>query len=893
MPMNTKSFSVILVLLALLQHPSRLQAQSSGAQITTNSSDETWGIRQSTACRGKILWVDGDGTVVLYDGVRTNAIQAQGTLGAVDDIVFALGSGSTPGSVIAVWRRGTDSGWVSMDGAPSVPVTAANPINPDQPLNAEGVAVGDGCVFMVLQAAAGNQTVKHVFQVDPATGIATNLTGNAVVPGMEGRLSTSGCQTAWPFLDNTNQVFQLHFYDGAALRVIDTNILGNPHLSKGRIVYAKKMDGVSQIFLYDSISPNPGPSQLTTDTVGTKSFPRTDGQHLAWLFTGDGSTNPEIILYDGLSLTSAETVLPAQFNEFREHPFQLHRGQFLWKDATGRLIYVVGGRPFVVELSPATSFGGNNCCIPWLADGYIAWIGSSQDGGMDREIFESTGAAPEDNQKPSPPLLVVVRLNGVDATVEWDQVLGATSYNLYVAPQPGITKNNYQSLAGGRKFSGVTSPSTITGLTNHTYYFVVTSVAGGVEGPESLPGTATLWNPAGNLTNISIYSVAAGLTNRTTAYAAGGKKVYKTSDGGSTWNALAGGIDGLDVRALAVDGPRIYAATRDFFGGPASQIWRSADAGLSWEAVVPDGGSPGELNKSLAIDPTAPATIYAGDFHLLSMTEPGDSFVIKSTDSGSAWSHLPDPTEPEGAEIRAYAIAISPSEHGTLYVGGSGTPNLVKSVDGGVTWTNVSMGSGYVNCLAIDPVHLDTVYAGNMNFTQVSQGLYKSIDGGRSWTRKNAGFPTPLPRINALLVDPVNPLYIHAATDTGYYFSSEGGDYWTAGNGGLNSPGARLIYSLTLTESRQLIPGTSSGLFVLDLSPFNLTWSSLNVAQFRNDLVLSWSQNAQGFVLEMTDTLASTTPWEVVTNAPAMADGNITVTLDIAGRARFYRLRKP
>ncbi|PYJ78572.1 MAG: hypothetical protein DME22_26780, partial [Verrucomicrobia bacterium] len=312
LPMNTKSFSVILVLLALLQHPSRLQAQSSGAQITTNSSDETWGIRQSTACRGKILWVDGDGTVVLYDGVRTNAIQAQGTLGAVDDIVFALGSGSTPGSVIAVWRRGTDSAWVSMDGTPSVSVAATNPIDPDQSLNAEGVAVGDGCVFMVLQAAAGNQTVKHVFRVDPATGIATNLTGNAVVPGMEGRLSTSGCQAAWPFLDNTNQVFQLHFYDGAALRVIDTNILGNPHLSKGRIVYAKKMDGVSQIFLYDSISPNPGPSQLTTDTVGTKSFPRTDGQHLAWLFTGDGSTNPEIILYDGLSLTSAETVLPAQ-----------------------------------------------------------------------------------------------------------------------------------------------------------------------------------------------------------------------------------------------------------------------------------------------------------------------------------------------------------------------------------------------------------------------------------------------------------------------------------------------------------------------------------------------------------------------------------------------------
>src|SRR5437870_3639802 len=81
-------------------------------------------------------------------------------------------------------------------------VVATNPIDPQQPLNPEGVAVADGSVFMILQAG----TFKHVFRVDPATGRGANLTGNASVPGAQGRLSTSAGQAVWPFFDNTNNI---------------------------------------------------------------------------------------------------------------------------------------------------------------------------------------------------------------------------------------------------------------------------------------------------------------------------------------------------------------------------------------------------------------------------------------------------------------------------------------------------------------------------------------------------------------------------------------------------------------------------------------------------------------------------------------------------------------
>lgn len=65
-------------------------------------------------------------------------------------------------------------------------------------------------------------------------------------------------------------------------------------------------------------------------------------------------------------------------------------------------------------------------------------------------------------------------------TVQWDEVPGATSYNLYWSTSPGVTALT------GTKIAGVLSPDIETGLTGGTsYYYVVTAVIGGIERPES------------------------------------------------------------------------------------------------------------------------------------------------------------------------------------------------------------------------------------------------------------------------------------------------------------------------------------------------------------------------------------------------------------------------
>ncbi|HEV8542795.1 MAG TPA: hypothetical protein VGR78_10425 [Verrucomicrobiae bacterium] len=774
-------------------------------------------------------------------------------------------------------------------------MTATNPIDPNQALNVEGVAAGDGAVFVILQAFAGGQAVKHVFQVDPATGVATNLTGNAPVPGAQGRLTTSNGQAAWPFCETTDGPAKLHFYDGANLRVIDTNISGNPHLARGRLVYLKPVSGVDQVFLYDSTQSNAAPVQLTTATTGTNSFPQTDGSHIAWLRTEAGSTNRQIALDGGFVLSTLDTA-PGEFNEWREHPFQLNQGQFLWSDLSSRLIYAVNARPSPVPLDPAISFSGNNCCIPWLADGRIALVGQSNDTGSDSEVFLFTGDNPAKNSAIAP-FLSVANTGPGEATALWDKIAPAASYNLYMALDPRVSSSNYTSIPGGQKFTNMTSPFVITNLTNHIYFFVVTWARDNFESAPSGVAAAAFWSLGGaasgstQLTN-SFFAVAADRTNGSVAYASGGTNIYKTTDSGSTWSPQAG-MAGRDVRALAVDGPRVFAAMRDFFGGSPSQIWRSSDAGGSWQSVVPDGGQIGEQNKSLAVDPVVPSTIYGGDFHLPAMNEPADSFLIKSTDAGDHWLHLPDPTIPEGAELRAYAIAINPSNNLTLYVGGTGTPNLVKSTDGGNSWTNVSPANGYVYSLAVDPLQPERVYAGLIDFSHQFGGLYNSTNGGATWQLKNMGLPSPPPRISSIIIDPILPGHVHLGTDAGYYFSFDAGEHWAAASGTLNTSQSQNIYSLALTEAHRLIAGTAGGLFVLDLSTINAVSPVLEIAREGMDTALSWPSSIVGFNLETTSNLSAPIQWTSVTNRITINDTKTTVLVQPVAAAQFYRLRKP
>jgi len=127
-------------------------------------------------------------------------------------------------------------------------------------------------------------------------------------------------------------------------------------------------------------------------------------------------------------------------------------------------------------------------------------------------------------------------------------------------------------------------------------------------------------------------------------------------------------------------------------------VFKSTNGGGSWSAV--NTGLTDTYGRALAIDPTTPATLYAG-------TEGG---VFKSTDGGGNWSAVNT-----GLPLYTsfYTLAIDPTTPATLYAGTSGG-GVFKSTNGGGSWSAVNTGltATYVRALAIHPTTPATLYAG-------------------------------------------------------------------------------------------------------------------------------------------------------------------------------------
>lgn len=165
--------------------------------------------------------------------------------------------------------------------------------------------------------------------------------------------------------------------------------------------------------------------------------------------------------------------------------------------------------------------------------------------------------------------------------------------------------------------------------------------------------------------------------------AADGGIVWRSDDGGSSWQPSSSQPDATGFNDLVVDeAGQLFAAT--FYEG----LWRSSNGGETWTRVLPELS----LFWKLAIGPSA---VYA---------TAEDGHLYRSRDGGNSWTRLvPPPTDSDedGASTQGVGVAVNPangdhllfSRYDTWHSADNGG-EVWESVDGGATWTAVSAGLG-------------------------------------------------------------------------------------------------------------------------------------------------------------------------------------------------------
>jgi photosystem II stability/assembly factor-like uncharacterized protein len=365
-------------------------------------------------------------------------------------------------------------------------------------------------------------------------------------------------------------------------------------------------------------------------------------------------------------------------------------------------------------------------------------------------------------------------------------------------PFAGMSYRCIGPFRGGRS-------ATVVGVATdpNLYYFGATG--GGVW--RTTDGGLTWQNISDGFFGGSIGAVEVCPSEPRVLYVGGGEKtvrgnvssgtgMYKSTDAGKSWKFIGLG-DARHICRIRVH-PRhpevVYVAALGHLYGPNAErgVFRSRDGGATWQKVLFVNDEVGAVD--LLLDPKDPETVYATTWRVkrtpysLESGGPG-SGLWKSTDGGTTWNELTRrPGLPKGT-VGIIGVAVSPVDSNRVWaIIEAEDGGVFRSEDAGQTWNRVSEDRN----LRQRAWYYTRIYAGPKSRDEVyvvNVELHHSTDGGRTYRT----IPTPHGDHHDLWIDPNDPLRMIVADDGGAQVTYNGGRTWSTY---MNQPTAQ-FYRVT------------------------------------------------------------------------------------------------
>lgn len=331
----------------------------------------------------------------------------------------------------------------------------------------------------------------------------------------------------------------------------------------------------------------------------------------------------------------------------------------------------------------------------------------------------------------------------------------------------------------------------VTGVPGKPNLFYFGGTGGGVW--KTIDGGQTWENISDGYFGGSVGAIAVSTYDPNVIYVGGGEKtvrgnvsygygVWKSVDGGKTWEQK-GLEDSRHIGRIRIH-PRnpdiAYAAVMgDLYKSTEERgVYRTMDGGDTWERVLFANADAGAVD--LILDPANPRVVYASTWKIrrtpYSLESGGEGSALwKSTDSGTSWENL---TEKEGfpdGPLGIIGIAVSPVNPDRVWaLVEAKNGGVIRSEDGGETWARINESRS----LRQRAWYYTRIYADTKDEDVVyvmNVRYHKSKDGGKTFKP----YAAPHGDHHDLWVAPEDPNRMIIGDDGGAQVTFDGGDNWT------------------------------------------------------------------------------------------------------------------